>query len=122
MPRHPTPRRSPRGRARGEQRADVRRDEPRERERPRAPAELGLAPDRVAVVLFPEDAALRRWLDKAGEKVHFEGLPARICWLGYKERHLAGLRFNENAVFSSAFNSGQSAIASEPSAIASVSR
>ena len=51
--------------------------------------------DRAVAELFPEDAALRRWLDKAGEKVHFEGLPARICWLGYKERHLAGLRFNE---------------------------
>ena len=36
-----------------------------------------------------------RWLDKAGDTVHFEGLPARICWLGYKERHLAGLKFNE---------------------------
>jgi urocanate hydratase len=38
---------------------------------------------------------LKRWITKAGDKVHFEGLPARICWLGYKERHLAGLRFNE---------------------------
>jgi urocanate hydratase len=45
--------------------------------------------------LFPEDAALHRWLDTAGDAVHFEGLPARICWLGYQERHLAGLRFNE---------------------------
>ncbi len=44
---------------------------------------------------LPEDAALHRWLEKAAEKVHFEGLPARICWLGYKERHLAGLKFNE---------------------------
>lgn len=51
--------------------------------------------DRAVAELFPEDAALHRWLEKAGEKVHFEGLPARICWLGYKERHLAGLRFNE---------------------------
>ncbi|GAA5029555.1 urocanate hydratase [Microbacterium fluvii] len=51
--------------------------------------------DRAVAELFPEDAALHRWLDKAGEKVHFEGLPARICWLGYKERHLAGLKFNE---------------------------
>jgi urocanate hydratase len=51
--------------------------------------------DRAIAELFPEDAALHRWLEKAGEKVHFEGLPARICWLGYKERHLAGLRFNE---------------------------
>ncbi|MBT2486923.1 MULTISPECIES: urocanate hydratase [unclassified Microbacterium] len=51
--------------------------------------------DRAIADLFPEDAALHRWLEKAGEKVHFEGLPARICWLGYQERHLAGLRFNE---------------------------
>ncbi|MBE7955693.1 urocanate hydratase [Microbacterium oxydans] len=51
--------------------------------------------DRAIAELFPEDAALHRWLEKAGEKVHFEGLPARICWLGYKERHLAGLKFNE---------------------------
>ena len=53
------------------------------------------ATDRAIAELFPEDAALHRWLAKAAEKVHFEGLPARICWLGYKERHLAGLRFNE---------------------------
>ncbi|WP_308493406.1 urocanate hydratase [Microbacterium terrisoli] len=51
--------------------------------------------DRAIAELFPEDKALHRWLDKAREKVHFEGLPARICWLGYKERHLAGLTFNE---------------------------
>ncbi len=51
--------------------------------------------DRAIAELFPEDKALHRWLAKAGEKVHFEGLPARICWLGYKERHLAGLKFNE---------------------------
>ncbi len=51
--------------------------------------------DRAIAELFPEDKALHRWLEKAREKVHFEGLPARICWLGYKERHLAGLRFNE---------------------------
>ncbi|MFS0854606.1 urocanate hydratase [Microbacterium sp. 179-I 3D4 NHS] len=51
--------------------------------------------DRAIAELFPEDTALHRWLEKAGEKVHFEGLPARICWLGYKERHLAGLKFNE---------------------------
>ncbi|WP_353987394.1 urocanate hydratase [Ruicaihuangia caeni] len=51
--------------------------------------------DRAVMELFPGDAGLRRWLAQAGEKVHFEGLPARICWLGYKERHLAGLRFNE---------------------------
>lgn len=51
--------------------------------------------DRAIAELFPEDAALHRWLEKAKEKVQFEGLPARICWLGYKERHLAGLKFNE---------------------------
>ncbi|HCS62503.1 MAG TPA: urocanate hydratase [Microbacterium sp.] len=58
------------------------------------PADIA-ATDRAVKELFPEDAALHRWLDQAAEKVHFEGLPARICWLGYKERHLAGLKFNE---------------------------
>ncbi|MET0725602.1 MAG: urocanate hydratase [Leifsonia sp.] len=58
------------------------------------PADIA-ATDRAILELFPEDAHLRRWIEQAGEKVHFEGLPARICWLGYKERHLAGLRFNE---------------------------
>jgi urocanate hydratase len=53
------------------------------------------ATDRAVRELFPEDHSLARWLDQAGEKVHFEGLPARICWLGYRERHLAGLKFNE---------------------------
>ncbi|MDT0180175.1 urocanate hydratase [Microbacterium sp. ARD31] len=51
--------------------------------------------DRAVRELFPDNAGLVRWLDKAGDTVHFEGLPARICWLGYQERHLAGLRFNE---------------------------
>ena len=51
--------------------------------------------DRAVMELFPENAGLVRWLEKAGDAVHFEGLPARICWLGYKERHLAGLKFNE---------------------------
>ena len=51
--------------------------------------------DRAILELFPENEKLRRWITKAAEKVHFEGLPARICWLGYKERHLAGIRFNE---------------------------
>ncbi|HET6301836.1 urocanate hydratase [Microbacterium sp.] len=51
--------------------------------------------DRAVMDLFPENAGLVRWLEKAGDAVHFEGLPARICWLGYKERHLAGLKFNE---------------------------
>jgi urocanate hydratase len=45
--------------------------------------------------LFPEDEALLRWLKLAGERVQFQGLPARICWLGYGERHKAGLLFNE---------------------------
>src|SRR5699024_23704 len=45
--------------------------------------------------LFPENVLLHRWLDAAGEFVAFEGLPARICWLGYGERHRAGLLFNE---------------------------
>ncbi len=51
--------------------------------------------DRAVLELFPHDEGLRRWIEQASEKVHFEGLPARICWLGYQERHLAGLKFNE---------------------------
>jgi len=51
--------------------------------------------DRALKELFPEHESLHRWLTAAGEKVHFEGLPARICWLGYQERHVAGLKFNE---------------------------
>ncbi len=51
--------------------------------------------DRVVRELFPEDAALQRWLLLAGEKVAFQGLPARICWLGYGARAKAGLAFNE---------------------------
>jgi urocanate hydratase len=58
------------------------------------PADIA-ATDKAILELFPEDDHLRRWITAAGEKVHFEGLPARICWLGYKERHLAGLKFNE---------------------------
>ncbi|QTX05767.1 urocanate hydratase [Agromyces archimandritae] len=58
------------------------------------PADIA-ATDRAILELFPHDAKLRRWIEQAGEKVRFEGLPARICWLGYGERHLAGLRFNE---------------------------
>ena len=46
-------------------------------------------------VHVPDDAHLRRWIRMAQERVHFQGLPARICWLGYGERHRAGLRFNE---------------------------
>ncbi len=45
--------------------------------------------------LFPRNRHLNHWLDMAAEKVHFQGLPSRICWLGYGERHLAGLAFND---------------------------
>jgi urocanate hydratase len=45
--------------------------------------------------LFPQDAMLGRWLDMAGQRIHFQGLPARICWIGLGERHRAGLAFNE---------------------------
>ncbi|WP_039823092.1 urocanate hydratase [Nocardia testacea] len=58
------------------------------------PADIA-ATDRAILELFPENEHLRRWIEMAGEKVAFEGLPARICWLGYGERHLAGLKFNE---------------------------
>jgi urocanate hydratase len=51
--------------------------------------------DEAVMELFPDDTHLHRWISQAQEKVAFEGLPARICWLGYKERHLAGIRFNE---------------------------
>jgi len=51
--------------------------------------------DQAVLDLFPENEALARWIRMAGEKVHFQGLPARICWLGYGERHLAGLKFND---------------------------
>jgi urocanate hydratase len=58
------------------------------------PADIA-ATDRAVLELFPDDERLRRWITMAGERVEFQGLPARICWLGYGERHLAGLRFNE---------------------------
>ncbi|MFT3820074.1 MAG: urocanate hydratase [Rubrivivax sp.] len=45
--------------------------------------------------LFPQDAHLHRWLDMAGERIAFQGLPSRICWIGLGERHRAGLAFNE---------------------------
>ena len=45
--------------------------------------------------LFPDDSGLQRWLDLAAQKIHFQGLPARICWLGLGQRHRAGLAFNE---------------------------
>jgi urocanate hydratase len=51
--------------------------------------------DQAVMELFPEDAHLRRWLTLAREQVAFQGLPARICWLGYGERARAGLRLNE---------------------------
>lgn len=53
------------------------------------------ATDRAILELFPENEHLARWIKMAGEKVEFQGLPARICWLGYGERHKAGLKFNE---------------------------
>ena len=52
------------------------------------------ATDRALLELFPENESLARWIRLAGEKVHFQGLPARICWLGYGERDKAGERFN----------------------------
>jgi urocanate hydratase len=58
------------------------------------PADIA-ATDRAILDLFPENESLARWMKLAGERVAFQGLPARICWLGYGERHLAGLRFNE---------------------------
>jgi urocanate hydratase len=58
------------------------------------PADIA-ATDEAVLQLFPEKASLRRWLEMAREKVAFQGLPARICWLGYGERHKAGLAFNE---------------------------
>jgi urocanate hydratase len=58
------------------------------------PADIA-ATDRAILDLFPANEPLARWIRMAGQKVHFQGLPARICWLGYGERHLAGLRFNE---------------------------
>ncbi|WP_141013135.1 urocanate hydratase [Nocardioides sambongensis] len=63
------------------------------------PADIA-ATDRAVRELFPAEAdpsyaRLHRWLDMAAERVEYQGLPARICWLGYGERHRAGLRFNE---------------------------
>jgi urocanate hydratase len=58
------------------------------------PADI-MATDRAVADLFPEDERLARWLRMAEERVAFQGLPARICWLGYGERAEAGLRFNE---------------------------
>jgi urocanate hydratase len=58
------------------------------------PADIA-ATDRAILDLFPDNESLRRWIHLAGERVAFQGLPARICWLGYGERDRAGLRFNE---------------------------
>jgi urocanate hydratase len=58
------------------------------------PADIA-ATDRAVLDEFPDDEALARWIQLAGERVAFQGLPARICWLGYGERHRLGLRFNE---------------------------
>ncbi|MDH5293290.1 MAG: urocanate hydratase [Acidimicrobiia bacterium] len=58
------------------------------------PADIA-ATDRAVLEEFPEDEALHRWIEMAGERIAFQGLPARICWLGYGERHRLGLRFNE---------------------------
>ncbi|MCF2529843.1 urocanate hydratase [Yinghuangia soli] len=53
------------------------------------------ATDKAVLDLFPENESLSRWIKMAQEKVHFQGLPARICWLGYGERDKAGERFND---------------------------
>ena len=58
------------------------------------PADIA-ATDRAVLELFPENESLAKWIRMAGERVHFQGLPARICWLGYGERDVAGLRFND---------------------------
>jgi len=51
--------------------------------------------DKAILELFPENKSLARWLKLAKERIHFQGLPARICWLGYGEREKAGLMFNK---------------------------
>ena len=58
------------------------------------PADIA-ATDRAVLEEFPGDESLARWIHLASERVAFQGLPARICWLGYGERHRLGLRFNE---------------------------
>jgi urocanate hydratase len=58
------------------------------------PADIA-ATDRAVLDLFPDDDHLQRWIRAAQDTVAFQGLPARICWLGYGERDVAGLRFNE---------------------------
>ncbi|MBB6146008.1 urocanate hydratase [Silvibacterium bohemicum] len=51
--------------------------------------------DRLVLEMFPEDASLRRWINLAQQRIHFQGLPARICWLGYGERAKLGVAINE---------------------------
>ncbi len=58
------------------------------------PADIA-ATDRAIADLFPDNQGLQRWMRLAGDRVEFQGLPARICWLGYGERHRAGLAFND---------------------------
>ncbi len=58
------------------------------------PADIA-ATDKAVLELFPDNEPLHRWITQAQDKIAFQGLPARICWLGYGERDLAGLRFNE---------------------------
>ena len=58
------------------------------------PADIA-ATDRAVLEEFPDHEDLHRWIRLAGERVAFQGLPARICWLGYGERHRLGMRFNE---------------------------
>ncbi len=58
------------------------------------PADIA-ATDRAVLEEFPDDEPLHRWITMAAERVAFQGLPARICWLGYGERHRLGLRFND---------------------------
>jgi urocanate hydratase len=58
------------------------------------PADIA-ATDRAVIEEFPDDERLHRWIEQAAERIAFQGLPARICWLGYGERHRLGLRFNE---------------------------
>jgi len=58
------------------------------------PADIAVT-DQALLELFPDNEPLHRWIEMAEKKVRFQGLPARICWLSYGERHLAGLRFND---------------------------
>jgi urocanate hydratase len=58
------------------------------------PADIAVT-DEVIMNLFPENKSMQRWMKMAKEKIAFQGLPARICWLGQGEREKAGLAFNE---------------------------